>query len=136
MGSKRIHGRWAVAAAIWMSLAWVLLTMQLGSAETGTQEVSVSAFVDSFAKFGHAALFGILAWLLHRSLVHPRERSLGGWYFQALWAATLAAIGYGVVTELYQGLLPHRSTEFRDAVANSAGVACYALFAFCWRGKG
>lgn len=135
MGIKRIHGRWAVAAAVWMSLAWFLLTMKLESTSTGSQEVSVSSLVDNFAKAGHAALFGILAWLLHRSLVSPRDRDSNKWYLQALWAATLIAIGYGVVTELYQGLLPHRSTELRDAFANTAGVACYALFALSWRGK-
>ncbi len=107
--------------------------MVLGSSESGNQEVTIASLVDQLSTVGHGAIFGVFAWLLHRALVTtppPPGRSLRHRPpKRLLWFACLGAISYGVITELYQGLLPHRSAQLSDALANALGVACYFLYA-------
>jgi hypothetical protein len=76
----------------------------------------------------HVPLFGLLAWLWHRTL----DR----WHMHhgpAITAAFLLAAGYGVFDEWHQLHVPGRYASFTDITLNCAGV----VLALWWihRGK-
>jgi len=57
----------------------------------------------------------------------PRDSRLEGWA-----VAALAALGFGFLIEIIQALLPWRSFEWTDAVADLAGGALGAALALCF----
>lgn len=73
-------------------------------------------------KAAHFVLFLVSALVLHRSFALELRR--GG-----LAAAAALAVGYGLLTELVQGLLPVRGADTADALANTLGVAVYVGWA-------
>lgn len=76
----------------------------------------------------HVPLFGLLTWLLHRTLDAWNMR-----HGLALTAALMLAAGYGVFDEWHQLHVPGRYASFTDIALNSAGV----ILALWWihRGK-
>ena len=68
-------------------------------------------------KLGHAALFFVQAWLLHRALL--AQRGAGRW---ALPVVLAAAVAWGAITELAQRWVPGRDADVLDLVADVAGA--------------
>lgn len=109
------------AALAWAAFVLVLLSLP-GS--------SVPRF--SFSLLGvpsdalvHAGLFAVLMVLLARAwrvggLPHPSPSPT---CLQALAAACAASLAYGALTELWQHVIPGRSGDVLDLVADGAGVA-------------
>jgi VanZ family protein len=71
-------------------------------------------------KIVHALLFALGAALLDRRPL-PLRTAVG------------ISIAYGALLEGIQGLLPYRSAEGMDLLANAAGACCYALGVLSWR---
>lgn len=69
-------------------------------------------------KVGHVCEYLLFAWLLVQAvrLGRLRERE----YLLFAW---LYATSYGALVELIQGLVPWRSADWLDALANAAGAA-------------
>lgn len=65
-------------------------------------------------KLAHAILFGVLAYLLHKSL------SVSGKHHKLM--AGLIASTYGALTEFFQRFLPSRSSDPCDLFADIFGV--------------
>lgn len=105
-----VHG----AAIAWILLTAVSLLLPMNS-DLGDSFRWLPVPVD---KAAHFVLFSVCCWLLHRSF----QLELPG---AALVAATASAIAYGVTTELLQGLVPSRSVDPRDLIADALGVAVY-----------
>jgi VanZ family protein len=70
-----------------------------------------------FDKANHLTAFYVLAFLIDFSF--PKT-SFGAAKFGAL-------LIYGILIELIQSFLPHRTASSLDVVADTLGVACYAL---------
>lgn len=64
----------------------------------------------------HFAVFGVLGWLAVRSFGDLGVR-------RPLLAAILGAVGYGVLLELGQELVPGRGFEALDVLVNGVGAA-------------
>ena len=82
-------------------------------------------------KIAHLCEYLLFAWLLVQAL--PPTRLVGGQAIRAspaacgeptyrLWAWVYAT-SYGVLIELIQAMVPWRSAEWGDAVANAVGAA-------------
>ena len=70
-------------------------------------------------KLNHFIAYGVLAFL----------GALGRHQVSLFWA-TVLVIGYGLLLEALQGLMPFgRSASWLDAVANTAGAVCGILIA-------
>ena len=68
-------------------------------------------------KFDHFLAFGVLAWLADRSYPGRRLQPYR-------WTLLL---GYGLMIELIQGLLPFRDCSLLDFAADAMGIAGYEL---------
>jgi VanZ family protein len=66
-------------------------------------------------KLNHFLAFWVLAWLSDRS--YPGRR-----LERYRWTLLL---GYGLMIELVQGLLPYRDLSLLDFAADAAGILCY-----------
>jgi VanZ family protein len=77
----------------------------------------------------HVALYAGLAAVLLRALAGGSWRGLT--LRRALGAAIIAAL-YGVLDEFHQRLVPGRSFETMDMVANAAGAALASATAWTW----
>jgi VanZ family protein len=99
---------------LWRGLAWLLLAGAILLSLGPTQAID-TAWIMPFPyhdKLGHfLAYMGLMLWFagLYRREYYP------------LVAQYLFLLG--MLMELTQGSLPHRSAEFGDLVANSAGIA-------------
>jgi VanZ family protein len=71
----------------------------------------------------HAAVYALLAWLLLRALLGARHMALA----RAAWWAFLVSALYGATDELHQGLVPSRTMEWGDWLADVAGAATVFL---------
>ena len=80
--------------------------------------VKVDLSVGHLDKLAHGCEYLLFAWLLVRAvrLGRLRERE----YLLFAW---LYATSYGALIELIQGLLPWRSADWLDGVANAVGAA-------------
>jgi len=76
-------------------------------------------------KVVHLGEYLLLAWLLVQAMRAP-----GGQGGRVLVWAWLYAASYGALMELIQAMIPWRSAELMDAVANAIGAACGV-----WLGK-
>ncbi len=77
---------------------------------------------DSMDKVAHAVVFGVLGLLVAFALEGSLEK-------RALWAVLLTAL-YGVSDEAHQSMVPGRSVELLDLLADIAGAALAVL---TWR---
>lgn len=67
-----------------------------------------------FDKLVHLCEYFLFAWLLARAFrAGPRA-------FRNAWSM---AVGYGIAIELVQAMIPWRSAELLDAIANAIGAA-------------
>ncbi len=71
----------------------------------------------------HLCEYLLFAWLLVQAL--PPTELVGGQAIRhyQFWA-WLYATSYGVLIELIQAMVPWRSAELGDAIANGLGAAC------------
>ncbi len=74
----------------------------------------------------HLLVSALLALLVCRSFWHPVDR------FTPFKAAFIAW-GYGLLIEVYQGLLPWRSFGVDDLMWNTAGVVCFLVLFELWQ---
>ena len=72
------------------------------------------AKIPSLDKLAHLCEYWLFAWLLTRVLRSARHPLRNAW---------LIAVGYGAAIELVQALIPWRSCELADVVANALGAA-------------
>lgn len=117
----RLH----LPALLWALLLAILLLVpgpQGPSTDWGWLQIP-----DFSDKVMHALLFGVAAWLFHRSLAAQRPLR------PALAAAVAAAVIYGAALELLQGIpVLRRDPDFWDLVANTAGSCLYGGWAARW----
>jgi VanZ family protein len=75
-------------------------------------------------KLVHGALYGVLAWLLHRAF--DQGASLPAARRTGLLVFTIASL-FGAVDEWHQEFLPGRSAETADWIADSIGAGIAVL---------
>ena len=99
-----------------MSLSWAVVILVL-SVMPGQQLPSVE-WLWSADKWAHAAVYGILAWLLFNALSRHYPAGL-----PVFGRALILAGGYGLLLEVIQYLFfPGRYFELGDAIANIFGI--------------
>jgi VanZ family protein len=73
-------------------------------------------------KLVHVAMYGILGWLLARAaLLVPRRP-------QAVARALAVALAFGAVDEIHQQIVPGRSADVADWLADATGAALGVTF--------
>lgn len=117
--------RWGLAAA-WAVFVAVLLWA------AGPEGPAPWTWIDRFQEAGgdklvHAALFLVQAWLLSRCRPGAGR---AGW----LIASVGIAVGFGVVTELGQLVVPGRDATVGDALADTVGAGAGAVL-YAWRSR-
>jgi len=95
-------------AALWYATGVLLLAAVVYLSLASVQQPVKMTGAD---KYEHLLAYGVLMYWW--GMVQPLRR----WR----WAIALALLG--VVLELAQGMTPHRSMDWHDALANAAGVA-------------
>ena len=71
--------------------------------------------------FMHFVVFGLLALLICRGFYGGSRRSI------PLAVVAMLAIGYGLLIEVYQGILPWRSFGIDDLFWNTVGVLFFLI---------
>ena len=108
-----------------LTVAWALLILIL-TLTPGKYVPSYSLF--SYDKLGHAGIFFIQALLLMLLFDHIKEWG----FWRSVITGMLISMTYGFIIEGIQGMIPDRSMDIFDAIANIAGsflapVAFYVL---------
>ena len=105
---KLTRSRWWFAIAAYAVVVFVVSIMPLG----------LEGPVGRLDKPAHVCEYLLFAWLLvqavRASRLPEREYVLWAW----IWATS-----YGLLMELIQAMVPWRSAEFGDVVANAVGAA-------------
>ncbi|MCU0416484.1 MAG: VanZ family protein [Cytophagaceae bacterium] len=107
----------------WPAILWGIFIL-IATLLPGKSIPSVSLF--RFDKLIHAGIFGIFAWLCWRGWVHysasPRHPiwwSIGG--FTILWSIGIEGM---------QSLIPDRSMDLYDMIANTIGVLIAGIISY------
>lgn len=85
--------------------------------------------IPHFDKIVHAGIFGMLSFLMARGII---KQYAGQKIKKAFVISFFATVVYGLIIEYLQRLVPGRSFELGDLIANTAGVVlgligCYFL---------
>jgi VanZ family protein len=107
------------------TIAWALLILLL-TLTPGDSMPDLSIWdLLSFDRFAHLFVFGVLVLLLSIGLT--KQYSSLFLRFNAAKLAFLFSFGYSLIIELLQELIPGRSVELNDLIANSAGCLTGSL---------
>jgi VanZ family protein len=117
----RLSARREFALRVLPALCWAALIFIGGGAAGPQPELDVGLPID---KLEHVVAFLIMQVLADRAFRYALPRQSRS---RQAWLAALAAAGVGVLLELYQLGLPHRSAEFADVVADCVGAGIGAL---------
>jgi VanZ family protein len=98
-------------------VAYTIFVFTIGVIEIGPLPIAPAVPSD---KLGHAAAFGVYAWVIELALLElsPGVRRL---------LSVLASAAAGLLLELIQSALPHRSAEVLDFLADAVGALFAAL---------
>jgi len=102
---------------IWLACVTALI---LGASSSSSVALPGVIGID---KFGHFAVFGLLATHLH----------LSGLTGGRLWLSLLLCSGFGLLDEVHQCFTPGRSVDLLDWVADSFGAALALVLYAHWR---
>ena len=105
------------------ALAWAALILALSALPESFIAVEPPLGLD---KVFHAAIFFVLCILLNRAFRYQDRAPLLATH--RLFLSLLVVIGYGITNELLQTLVPGRSPEYGDAVADAVGGLAYILY--------
>lgn len=108
------------------AFVWLALIFIGGGADFGPPEIDTGF---PFDKVQHAVAFAMLGILLFRALSHVAP---GSGRSRLIALSALLSIGVGVLLELYQLGLPHRSAEIADLLADALGAGAAAAW-LRWR---
>ena len=98
---------------------WIIYTADTGGTIVFTQWVRFLPYPD---KWGHAILYGMLAFLLNISLQFKRVNLA---QFNPYLGAVIVIV-FAILEELTQGLLDTRSLDFGDVMADLVGVILFS----------
>jgi VanZ family protein len=120
-------------APFWSFQVWPALGSALGILVLGSLPMATPGAQRHSDKLLHALGFGVFAWLTVRAVrAHWPAAGRRG----ALLAGFAASAGLGALLELWQALLPYRSAELLDFVADALGaLLAVAVTAWGWRAR-
>ena len=110
-------------AFLWAIIIWILLTMP------GKSLPSINIW--NFDKLAHAGVFFLQALLLYRALMFPTPILILK-KIKPFIATAVFTFLYGSLSEIYQSLIPDRTPDVKDAIANTFGLILFALVLFLW----
>jgi VanZ family protein len=105
------------------AILWAVFILSLSSIPSSVLPISPPIHFD---KLFHAAIFFIFCYLLSRAFLHQTRYPLFVENYIVL--SLLVVIAYGISDELYQTLLPGRSPDVYDALADSFGGLLCTLY--------
>lgn len=119
-----------IPAASWFILVLALICLP---GESMPDTSTWGLFLESvyFDKWVHAALFGILHFLIVYPVLKHDPIAVQGRRF--LTAVTFFCILWGFVTECIQLYVPGRDFDFADAMADTAGIMVSLLVCRKWK---
>ena len=83
---------------------------------------AISRLPGGLLEWSHAPMYGLLSWMLTRSLQGR------GWpRIYALIVSMAAALVFGIWTEVAQASIPGRTTSFDDLLLDGFGIAATAI---------
>jgi glycopeptide antibiotics resistance protein len=107
------------------TIAWALLIVLL-TLTPGDSMPDLSIWdLLSFDRFAHLFVFGVLVLLM--SIGFTKQYSSLFLRFNAAKLSFLFSFGFSLIIELLQELIPGRSVEFNDLIANSTGCLTGSL---------
>lgn len=105
----------------WRGWLWPAALAATIVVASGRGQVAAPDIVD-FDKVAHAAVFGLLATLVHRNGFPPRQA----------WLPVLLVSLFGALDEWHQSFTPGRSVEVADWVADTVGAALAVTIYVNW----
>jgi VanZ family protein len=104
------------------AIGWALLIF-IGSSIPSKYFPSSTIF--TYDKLIHAFLFFVLGVFVYRALTPYQNRHEINW--RRLIISILIVVGYGTLDELHQGIVPGRTLDFYDGIADTIGGLLAAL---------
>jgi len=112
------------AARLWAPvILWAVMIFVLSSYES---PLGIRVKVFGFDKAGHAAIYGVLAFLIARAFT---GRAAGWSGAKIFFAAVVLTFLYGVSDELHQTFVPGRDGNVADAIFDLIG-ACAGAYLY------
>lgn len=106
-------------AALRLSLIVYMALIVFLSVMSSPEEVPEIRYLD---KLVHFVMYFIMGGLVVMNLRRPAYRPWrGGTLWRPIAVAAVSAFLYGLLMEVFQYFIPHRSASFFDALANGAG---------------
>lgn len=115
--------------SLWMAVGVYMLGMWVLSSlgPSATRYVDATGIPDFF---WHLVLYGGLC-LLATAAFRSTWPTRGIWLLSLQGAAV--ALGYSILDEIHQNLVPGRGTEAQDVAGNLAGVILVAIIVIVWQ---
>ncbi|WP_256871047.1 VanZ family protein [Shewanella sp. Scap07] len=110
-----------LTAMMLLFISWAIYSANIGQQTLFTELVRALPYGD---KIGHFVLFGTLSLLLNLSLSMRVFRPL-----KCYWGTLLVAV-FVVVEEGSQALIPSRTFDLADLLADAGGLACAAILTY------
>ena len=114
------HGFWRYQ---FPAIGWAGLIFGLSSLPSSVITIPTPIHID---KAFHAAIFFVFCLLLNRAFLN--QRHMPALSRHHLIISLLVVIVYGITDEMHQTVVPGRSPDFYDALADSLGGAVYILY--------
>ncbi len=103
-----------VLAVSWMGLIFVL---------SAQPDIDLDQWIHQQDKIAHAVLFGVLGALYLASMKRP----VSGYGWAQVWLAVALTAAYGAFDEWHQSMVPERTPELADLIADVLGGLAAAV---------
>ena len=113
---------WGVLSFAWMAVIYALSDRPAVDYDGVDDATSWLPFASSIA---HVGLYFVLSMFVFRTITTTKRRGFG----MTAYLTLFTALAFGVLDELHQSLVPERSAELGDWLADAVGVAL-GSFAF------
>ncbi|MCX7680646.1 MAG: VanZ family protein [Anaerolineae bacterium] len=110
----------------WLPPLSLMAAIFICSAQSDLPHVPAAWLDTVVKKSGHAAIYGLLAWLKLRLLRHYFEDRCSPGLLR--WASLALTVAYALSDEYHQRFVPGRNGNLVDAGIDGIGASCAMLF--------
>jgi VanZ family protein len=105
-------------------LPWLLMLVLIFLQSSLTSEILSIKIPKGIDKLIHFSIFGLLGWLMTRGVYMSTSQYIKNNF---LWLVPLFCLLYAISDEFHQALVPGRSPDIFDIIADIAGVVFFML---------
>ncbi len=114
---------------IYMQLPWIGLMIAI-TVQSSFAGLPIPTFGLSFSdKILHFSVFGLLGLLMTRGMLNTKSTILRN---KSIWIAVITGMIFALTDEWHQSMVPGRTPEVLDWVADSLGILLFSYLYWRW----